>query len=79
MTITVSSESGYGNEHEDRMSATATDYTRRPAMSKRPSSNILGNSTGDSSRRGSDNSTAGYRLHAQNSSSTMRSHYDAKN
>jgi hypothetical protein len=79
MTINVSSESGYSNEYDDRASATATDYTRRPAMSKRPSSNILGNSTGDSSRRGSDNSTAGYRLHAQNSNSTMRSHYDAKN
>lgn len=77
-TITVSSEAGYGNAHDDRMSATATDYTRRPAMSKRPSSNILGNSTGDSSRRGSDNSAAGYRLHAQNSNSTMHSHYDAK-
>ncbi|KAF3037783.1 hypothetical protein E8E12_003793 [Didymella heteroderae] len=78
-TIAVSSESGYGNEYEDRASATATEYTKRPAMSKRPSSNVLGNSTGDSSRRGSDNSTAGHRLQPQTSNSTMRSHYDAKN
>lgn len=79
MTVALASESGYSNDYDDRTSATATEYTKRPAMSKRPSSNILGNSTGDVSRRGSDNSTAGYRLQAQNSSSTMRSHYDAKN
>jgi hypothetical protein len=79
MTITVASESGYGDEHDDGTSATGTEYTKRPAMSKRPSSNILGNTTGDSSRRGSDNSTASHRLQPQTSHSTMRSHYDAKN
>lgn len=78
MTITVSSESGYGNEYDDRTSATATEYTKRPAMSKRPSSNILGNTNSDSTRRGSDNSTASYRLQPQSSNCTMRSHYDAK-
>ncbi|KAJ4381747.1 hypothetical protein N0V86_003112 [Didymella sp. IMI 355093] len=79
MTITIASESGYGDEYDDGTSATGTEYTKRPAMSKRPSSNILGNTTGDSSRRGSDNSTASHRLQPQTSHSTMRSHYDAKN
>lgn len=78
MAVTVSSEAGYGDRYDDRTSATATEYTKRPAMSKRPSSNILGNTNGGSTRRGSDNSTASYRLQPQTSSSTMRSHYDAK-
>jgi hypothetical protein len=78
MTITVSSETGYGDEYDDRTSATATEYTKRPALSKRPSSNILGNTTGGTTRRAPDNSSASYRLQPQTSSSTMRSHYDAK-
>ncbi|KAF3008511.1 hypothetical protein E8E13_005727 [Curvularia kusanoi] len=71
-TITASSDRSYQG------SATATEYTKRPAMSKRPSSNVLGNTSGTSTRRGSDNSSSSYRLHPQASSSTMRSHYDAK-
>lgn len=78
MAVTLASKSGYGNEYHDRASPTI-DYPKRPAMSKRPSSHILANSTGDSSRWGSDNSTAGYRLQPQNSNSIMHSHYDAKN
>ena len=80
MTITRSSENSYGDEYDDRTSATATvvESTKRPAMSKRPSSNILGYANGQSTRRGSDNSSASYRLHPQTSSSTMRSYYDAK-
>ncbi|KAJ4984633.1 hypothetical protein SVAN01_09889 [Stagonosporopsis vannaccii] len=78
MTVTVSSESSYRDEYDDRPSATATEYTTRPALSKRPSSNILGTTTNGDTRRGSDNSSASYRLQPQTSSSTMRSHYDAK-
>ncbi|KAF1930116.1 uncharacterized protein M421DRAFT_385083 [Didymella exigua CBS 183.55] len=76
--ITVSSQPGHSNEYVCRKSAAATESTRRPAMSIRPPPDMLGATTGDSSRRGSDNSTASYRLHPQTSSSTMRSHYDAK-
>lgn len=78
MAVTVSSEPGYRDEYDDRMSATATDYSMRPALSKRPSSNILGNTINGDTRRGSDHSTASYRLQPQASTSTMRSHYDAK-
>lgn len=78
MAITVASEPGYGDEYDDRTSATATEYPKRPAMSKRPSSNILGNTNAGTTRRGSDNSSVSYRLQPQNSNSAMRSHYDAK-
>ncbi|KAJ4359082.1 hypothetical protein N0V95_002476 [Ascochyta clinopodiicola] len=87
-TPAVSSESGHGDnygygydydyEYGDRSSATLADHARRPAMSRRPSSNILGNTSGGTTRRGSDNSSASYRLQPQTSNSTMRSHYDAK-
>ncbi|KAF2628682.1 hypothetical protein BU25DRAFT_409706 [Macroventuria anomochaeta] len=76
-TITVSSGTRYGDEYDDRASATATEYTKRPAMSKHPASITLGNTNGGTTRRGSDNSSASYRLQPQTSSSTTRSHYDA--
>ncbi|KZM27898.1 uncharacterized protein EKO05_0005808 [Ascochyta rabiei] len=87
---TLSSESGYRDnhsydydydydyDHDDSTWATVTDHASRPAMSKRPSSNILGNASRGTTRRGSDNSSASYRLQPQSSNSTMRSHYDAK-
>lgn len=79
MAISVSNESNYRDEYDDRMSATATEYITRPVLSKRPSSNILGSNTNNGDTwRGSDNSSASYRLQPQTSSSTMRSHYDAK-
>ncbi|KAF1363205.1 hypothetical protein EJ07DRAFT_152706 [Lizonia empirigonia] len=78
MTVTVPSETSYGDEYDDRTSTTATEHARRPAMSKRPSSNILGNMTAGTTHRGSDNSSASHRLQPQTSSSTIRSHYDAK-
>ncbi|KAF9700452.1 hypothetical protein EKO04_001408 [Ascochyta lentis] len=81
---TVSSETAYADnydydyDYDDRTSATPTGYPRRPAVSKRSSSNILGNTDDGTTRRGSDNSSASYRLQPQTSNSTMRSHYDAK-
>jgi hypothetical protein len=83
MSITVS-EASFGSQIDDRNSAigTATDnggYPKRPGMSKRPSSNILGLTYTGGSRQGSDNSSVSHRLHPQTSTSTLRSHYDAKN
>ncbi|KAF1845443.1 uncharacterized protein K460DRAFT_376867 [Cucurbitaria berberidis CBS 394.84] len=81
MSVTVS-EASFGSQFDDRKSATATEhsssYPKRPAMSKRPSSNILGGTFSGDGRRGSDNSSVAHRLQAQTSNSTMRSHYDAK-
>ena len=77
LVVTVSSETSCCGECDDRTSAAATESVKRPAMSKRPSSNVLGNVGGGTARRGSDNSSASYRLQPQTSSSTMRSHYDA--
>jgi hypothetical protein len=76
--MTASFNGSYQDQHDVRTSAITAEYAKRPAMSKRPSSNILGNTSGSSTRRGSDNSSTSYRLQQQNSSSTMRSHYDAK-
>ena len=78
MTMTASFGGSYQDQHDLRTSALTTEYTKRPAMSKRPSSNILGNTSGSSTWRGSDNSSTSYQLQPQKSSSTMRSHYDAK-
>lgn len=58
MAITGLSETSYDSD----------TYTHRPAISKRPSSNLLGN----------PNSSASHRLQPHSSTSTMRSHYDAK-
>ncbi|CAO2655934.1 Nn.00g047370.m01.CDS01 [Neocucurbitaria sp. VM-36] len=80
MSITVS-EASFGSQLEDRNTAAVTDnadYPKRPAMSKRPSSNILGRAYSGDGRRGSDNSSVSHRLQPQTSNSTMRSHYDAK-
>ncbi|KAH7083276.1 hypothetical protein BKA63DRAFT_461546 [Paraphoma chrysanthemicola] len=78
MSITVS-EASFGSQ-TDRASGIATDYSghsRRPDISRRPSSNVMGRSYTDD-RRGSDYSTASHRLQPQTSNSTIRSHYDAK-
>ncbi|KAH7383238.1 hypothetical protein BKA66DRAFT_463429 [Pyrenochaeta sp. MPI-SDFR-AT-0127] len=79
MSITVS-EASFGSQADGRTSATATDngYLKRPGMSKRPSSNLLGRAYSGDGRRGSDNSSISHRLQPQTSNSTMRSHYDAK-
>jgi hypothetical protein len=81
MSITVS-EASFGSQIDDRNSAgTATDngaYPKRPDMSKRPSSNILGRTYTRGSRHGSDNSSVTRQLQPQTSNSTLRSHYDAK-
>ncbi|KAH6633369.1 hypothetical protein C7974DRAFT_433417 [Boeremia exigua] len=76
-TAGVSPEA-YRDDWDDRTSAPAAEYPKRSILSKRSSSNILGNANSGTARRGSDNSTASYRLHPQASNSTMRSHYDAK-
>ncbi|KAL6708990.1 hypothetical protein ACN47E_002117 [Coniothyrium glycines] len=78
MSITVS-EASSASHPDDRTTGKAADNTRSipPVMSKRPSSNILGRTyTADGAR--SDNSSLSHRLQPQSSSSTMRSHYDAK-
>ena len=80
MSITVS-EASFGSQLDDRTSATVMDnsaYPKRPSMSNRPSSNILGGTYSGDGRRGSDNSSVSHRLHPQTSNSTLRSHYDAK-
>ncbi|KAJ4307378.1 hypothetical protein N0V94_009743, partial [Neodidymelliopsis sp. IMI 364377] len=66
------------NNYDDRTSPAAAAYAMRPALSNRPSSNILGNTDNGTTRRGSDHSSASYRLQPQTSNSTMRSHYDAR-
>lgn len=79
MSVTVS-EATRGSQIDERTCTVAADngYPIRPGISKRPSSNILGRTyTTDGGR--SDNSSVSHRLHQQTSSSTMRSHYDAKN
>jgi hypothetical protein len=78
MSITVS-EASYGSQHDDRASNTDHNgYLARPAVSRRPSSNVMGRPYNGEARRGSDHSAASHRLHPQTSNSTMRSHYDAK-
>ncbi|KAF1945346.1 hypothetical protein EJ02DRAFT_500846 [Clathrospora elynae] len=81
MSITVS-EPSFGSQMDDKRSATATEYggyPKRPGLSTRPSSNILGRPYTGEDRRSSDRSSVSHRLHLQTSSSTLRSHYDAKN
>ncbi|KAG9187453.1 hypothetical protein G6011_05324 [Alternaria panax] len=80
MSIAVS-DASVGSQIDDGNSATATDYSgypKRPSMSNRPSSNVLGRSYTGDSRQGSDNGSVSHRLHPQTSNSTLRSHYDAK-
>ncbi|KAL1801381.1 hypothetical protein ACET3X_001723 [Alternaria dauci] len=75
------SEASFGSQIDDKNSQTATEnsgYLKRPSMSKRPSSNILGRTYTGESRQGSDNGSIGHRMHPQTSNSTLRSHYDAK-
>jgi hypothetical protein len=81
MSITVS-EASFGSQIDDRNSAPGTDnsgYLKRPSMSRRASSNVLGRSHTGDSRQGSDNGSVSHRLYPQTSNSTLRSHYDAKN
>ncbi|KAJ8105345.1 hypothetical protein OPT61_g10236 [Boeremia exigua] len=78
MAMAAASEASFRDVYDDSMSAAAAEYAKPPGLSKRPSSNILGNTNSGATRRGSDNSSASYRLQPQTSSSTMRSHYDAK-
>ncbi|CAN9130439.1 unnamed protein product [Alternaria sp. RS040] len=80
MSITVS-EASFGSHIDERNSQTATEnsgHPKRPSMSKRPSSNVLGRTYTGESRQGSDNGSVTHRLHPQTSNSTLRSHYDAK-
>jgi hypothetical protein len=78
MSITVS-EASFGSQMDDRTSAIGAEkgYSKRPGMSKRPSSNILGRMYSAEGAR-SDNSSISHRLQPQTSNSTLRSHYDAK-
>jgi hypothetical protein len=79
MSITVS-EASYGSQHDDRASnADHNGYLARPAVSRRPSSNVMGRPYTGEARQESDHSAASHRLYPQTSNSTMRSHYDAKN
>lgn len=78
MSITVS-EASYGSRYtDDALSMAGEDFLgpKRPGMSKRPSSNILGSVYDDESRRGSHSSSISHRLQPQTSNSTMRSYYD---
>ncbi|KAF1911212.1 hypothetical protein BDU57DRAFT_113107 [Ampelomyces quisqualis] len=78
MSMTVS-EVSYGSHHDDSAShADPNGYLALPAMSRRASSNTLGHAYRGDERPGSGHSTASYRLRPHTSSSTMRSHYDAK-
>lgn len=57
MSITVS-EASFGSHIDERNSQTATEnsgHPKRPSMSKRPSSNVLGRTYTGESRQGSDN------------------------
>jgi hypothetical protein len=75
MSISVS-EASYGSHRDDR--ADPNGSQGRLGVSRRPSSNLMGHAYSGEGRRGSDFSTASHRLHPQTSSSTLRSHYDAK-
>jgi CDGSH-type Zn-finger protein len=79
MSITVS-EASFGSQQNYQQSGMDHDgYLTRPAVSRRPSSNVMGHAYSGEGRRGSDYSTASRQLHPQTSNSTLRSHYDAKN
>lgn len=76
----VISETSAGSHADNWNSPSAAEGARRPAaMSKQPSSNVLGRIYSGERKWGSDHSLSSQRLHAQTSSSTLRSHYDAKN
>ncbi|RMZ67647.1 proteophosphoglycan ppg1 [Pyrenophora seminiperda CCB06] len=80
ISITVSDASP-GPQFDDRNSATTTEnsgHSRRPDMSRKPSSNVLGRMYSGDGRRDSDYSSLSPRLYAQSSNGTLRSHYDAK-
>jgi hypothetical protein len=78
MSITIS-EASFGSQHNYQPPGMDHDgYLSRPAVSRRPSSNVMGYAYSGEGRRGSDYSNASRRLHPQTSNSTMRSHYDAK-
>jgi hypothetical protein len=67
------------HDTESTTSATATQYTKRAAISTRSSSNVLGPTYCTDGQASSVTSTASSRLRPHASNSTMRSHYDAKN
>lgn len=75
----VISETSAGSHVDDWNSVSAADDTRRPPMSRQPSSNVLGRIYSGERKWGSDHSASSHRLHPQTSNSTLRSHYDAKN
>ncbi|KAF2866939.1 hypothetical protein BDV95DRAFT_191400 [Massariosphaeria phaeospora] len=80
MTITVS-EASFGSDYTDKAETAVEDGgglhpPKRPTMSTRPSSNILGSSYNADGRRGSNSSSISKLLLPRNSNSTMRSHYD---
>lgn len=78
MSLVISETSG-GSHLDDWNTVSTAESARRPAMSKQPSSNVLGRIYSGERKWGSDHSSTGYRLHPQASNSTIRSHYDAKN
>jgi len=85
ISITVS-DASLASPLDDRNSLTTTTtttenngYLRRPDMSKKPSSNVLGRLYSGDGRRGSDYSSLSPRLYTPSSNGTLRSHYDAKN
>ncbi|KAI8935206.1 hypothetical protein NX059_007796 [Plenodomus lindquistii] len=78
-TSVAASEASYGSHADDRSVAEGSVYGKRPGMAKRSSSNLLGRSFTNEGGRGSENSSITQRLRLQTSTSTMRSHYDAKN
>jgi hypothetical protein len=74
----VISETSVGSQRDNWSSASTAEDTTRPAMSKQPSSSVLGRIYTGERKWGSDHSSTDYRLHPQTSNSTLRSHYDAK-
>ncbi|EUC45851.1 hypothetical protein COCMIDRAFT_36454 [Bipolaris oryzae ATCC 44560] len=78
-TSLVISETSADSHLDDWKTVSTAGSSSRPAMSKQPSSNVLGRIYSGERKWGSDHSSTSYRLHPQASSSTIRSHYDAKN
>ncbi|KAF1977526.1 hypothetical protein BU23DRAFT_298716 [Bimuria novae-zelandiae CBS 107.79] len=81
MSVTVSDS---GSNYDDSVSSTAVGNSRfgflkRPAVSKRASSNIIPPSIAYNGDEGSNYSYTSRQLHPATSNSTLRSHYDAKN
>ncbi|KAF2749765.1 hypothetical protein M011DRAFT_524418 [Sporormia fimetaria CBS 119925] len=79
MDITVS-DASMGSNHAERSASRANEANRlnvqRPGLSRRASSNVLGNGLHDDVHTGSQGSTTSHRLAPQASNSTMRSYYD---